>query len=479
MEETIENSSAKQVSLMQMAKRNSVFSLLLFVALIAIIFVAFQRDRDSMSTLEDVYRDQFNIEHFKATLFDVISPLNDFALTSDEKNFQKLKDAIKHYETTYAVIKTIPHLTAENHKSLAKVHQLMTEVMNIASDVANQKIAANQTGTVTILAQNLVLGAQAKLESIVQGLEEQLNRSSAERQEKATMQLYILLAFIVFIVLLLEFLSRKLVNHAQQLSRASSSVATGIGDILDANKAQASASEQQTRFMEKVIKGLELIADSGTNIATTATSAEKAASVSASLAKGGLMEMEGILASVTTLKEGAQDESGTAGLVNSKSDQLIRVLEQISEVSDEAQLMAVNASIESSGSSSSVVDEMERMANQIRLSSDEIRAIVQELRDGVIASGTDNRVQSINNIEELSHRVTDLMSKIHNMSEKGGLSSGLVIQATARQNERNQKIMQALKHISELLQISGNKLHASNEASVRLSEASESLQNMS
>lgn len=479
MEDRIENRSVKQVSLMQMAKRNSVLSLLLFVALIAIIFVAFQRDRDSMASLEDVYRDQFNIEQFKATLFDVISPLNDFALTADEKNFQKLKDAIKHYETTYAVIKAIPHLTPEHHKSLVKVHQLMTEVMNIASDVADQKIAANQTGTVTILAQNLVLGAQSKLESIVEGLEKQLHRSSAERQEKATMQLYILLAFIVFIVLLLEFLSRKLLKHAQQLSRASSSVATGIGDILDANKAQASASEQQTRFMEKVIKGLELIADSGTSIATTATSVEKATSVSASFAKGGLMEMENILASVATLKGEANQNHSKISMVNSKADQLIGVLEQISEVSDEAQLMAVNASIESSGTSSSVVDDMERMANQIRLSSDEIRAIVQELRDGVADSTSNERVRSIETIEELSHRVTNLMSKIHKMSEKGTLSSGTVIQSTLRQNDRNQKILQALKHISELLQVSGSKLHASNEASVRLSEASESLQNMS
>jgi len=479
MDETIEKTSVKQVSLMQMAKRNSVLSLLLFVTLIAIIFVAFQRDRDSMATLEDVYRDQFNIEHFKATLFDVISPLNDFALTADEKNFKKLKDAIKHYETTYSVIKTIPHLTPDNHKSLTQVHQLMTEVMNIASDVANQKIAANQTGTVTILAQNLVLGAQDKLESIVQGLEKQLNQSSAERQEKATMQLYMLLAFIVFIVLLLEFLSRKLVNHAQDLSRASSSVATGIGDILDANKAQASASEQQTRFMEKVIKGLELIAESGIKISTTATAVEKSSSVSASFAKGGLMEMEEILKSVSALKEGALEEDGKVDLVNDKSEQLLKALEQITEVSDEAQLLAVNASIESSGSSTAVVEEMERMANQIHLSSDEIRAIIQELRSGVATTSTDQRNQSVETIEGLSYRMTDLMTKIHSMSEKAGSSAGSVIQATARQNERNQKILQALKHISELLQISGNKLNASNEASVRLSEASESLQNMS
>ncbi|NWF35502.1 methyl-accepting chemotaxis protein [Mariprofundus sp. KV] len=479
MEDSIENRSVKQVSLMQMAKRNSVLSLLLFITLIAIIFVAFQRDRDAMATLEDVYRDQFNIEHFKATLFDVISPLNDFALTADEKNFQKLKDAIKHYETTYAVIKTIPNLTAEHHKSLVKVHQLMSEVMNIASDVADQKIAVNQAGTVTILAQNLVLGAQSRLESIVQGLEEQLNRSSAARQEKATMQLYILLAFIIFIVLLLEFLSRRLLKHAQQLSRASSSVATGIGDILDANKAQASASEQQTRFMEKVIKGLELIADSGSNIATTASGVEKATSVSASFAKGGLMEVENILAAVEALKGDVNQDHSKISMVNSKADQLIGVLEQICEVSDEAQLMAVNASIESSGTSGSVVDEMERMANQIRLNSDEIRAIVKELRDGVAASTSGDRAQHIESIEELSHRVSGLLSKIHNMSEKGSLSSGTVIQATLRQNERNQKILQALKHISELLQVSGSKLHASNEASARLSKASESLQNMS
>lgn len=481
MEESVENKAVKQVSLKQMAKQNSIFSLLLFVVLIGIIFVAFQRDRDSMASLEETYRDQFNIERFKASLFDVMTPLNDFALTADENNFTKLNEAIKDYHASHAVIKQIPNLTAENQKSLEKVHQLMSEVMNIASDVANKKIAANQTGTVTILAQNLVLGAQGKLESIVDGLKQTLNKSSVERQEKATMQLYLLLGFIVFIVLLLEFLSRKLVNHAQELSKASSDVATGIGDILTANKAQADASDQQTRFMEKVVKGLELISESGATISTTAVSVEKSSNVSASFAKGGVMEMEQIIHSVSSLKEAGKDEQEKRSLVEKKSDQLIKVLEQITEVSDEAQLMAVNASIESSGSSSSIVEEVERMSNQIRLSSDEIKAIVQELRDTVSmpSDSNDAGTSDLANIEELSHRVSDLMGKIHNMSEKAGLSAGAVVQATARQNERNHKILQALKHISELLQISGNKLQASNETSQRLSEASESLQNMS
>jgi len=477
-ENTTLNSPAKQVSLKQVAKRNSLFSLILFVVLVAIIFVAFQRDRSNMDALEGVYQDQFNIEHFKASLFDVISPLNDFALTADESNFKKLKDAIKAYESSYNVIKAIPNLTPEHHQSLQKVHQLMSEVMNISNDVADQRIAANQTGTMTILAQNLVLGAQAKLATIVDGLEQSLKQASEERNQKATMQLYLLLGFIVVIVLLLEFMSRKLVSHAQELSKASTDVATGIGDMLNANRAQADASDQQTRFMERIIKGLELIAESGPAITTTATAAEKSANIATSFAKGGMKEMEQILSAVTTLKESANAESAKSELVEKKSDQLLKVLEQIVDTSDEAQLMAVNASIESSGSTA-VVDEVQRMSEQIRSNADEIRSVVEDLRSGINRVSTEGVDQEITTIEELSHRVTDLMEKIHNMSEKSGQSSGAVILATARQHERNQKILKALQRISELLHISGSKLQESNEASVRLSEASESLKNMS
>jgi len=481
MDETAATRPGKQTSLRQMANRNFIYSLLLFLVLIAIIFIAVQRDRESMNTLEQVYIDQFHIEQFKASLTDVVRPLNEFALTSSEKNFPKLKQAIKAYTTSYDSIKSIPHLTAGQQNALDQVNRLMSEVMDIASDVAEKKIPANQAGHVTVLAQNLVLATAEKLDVIVSELELVLEQKSAERQEKASMQLYTLLGFILFIVVLLEVFNRRLVSHAQQVSKVSSSVASSAGDIISVSEQHANATDQQARFMDKVIKGLEMIADTGKKVTTTAYAMEKSATGSATFAKAGKDEMEKFSHSINALRSGVGASSKTNTVIDQKIDQVMAMIGQVIEITEEANLMALNASIESSGDSSGLSSEVQRMSDHLKQITEEIRSAVETTRALVSQSSDEqnNTRLEIDHCQELSGTVSKHFDKTHLMANKTHQSASAVLQASGRQNERNAKILQALKHISELLTMSGNKLQASRDASKRLSEASESLQNMS
>jgi len=477
MLESAESGSNKQISLRQLASKNSMLSLLLFAVLIVIIVVASLRDRESMNVLAEVYDDQFRVEQFKATLSNVMLPLNDFTMTSESSNFARIRKAVSEYKTSYHSITAIPRLGAQDKDALAKVDALMNEVMNMANDVADAKIPANQAAQVTLLSQNLVLAAQKKLESIVKGMEDQLDASTIERQHKASMQLYILLGFIVFIVLLLEFLNRRLLKHAQTVSRASSSLAESAGDIVLVNKMQASASDQQVRFMEKVIKGLELIADSGKEISTVIAGLGKNSGVIQSFAKGGAKELEDSLAAADKLRANMQVSTGSDK--PNEAEQMLKSLQQIQDVADEAHLLALNASIDGADQGvSSISNEVQRMADQIREYSEEIRGTVQHM-SGASSHAAGERLQYINSSIELARQTAGLLSRIEAMSEKNVQAASAIARTTGRQNERNLKILQALQHISELLNISGNKAQAYSDASARLGEASESLQHIS
>jgi len=471
--------SNKLISLRHLARKNSILSLLLFVVLIAIIVMASLRDRESTDMLVEVYEDQFRIEQFKATLSNVMLPLNDFTMTAEASNFPKIRKAVKDYRLSYDRIKSIPHLTVHDKTALNQVDGLMKEVMNIANDVADGKIMARQSAQVTLLAQNLVLAAQKKLQSIVQGLEKQLEQSSAGRQQQADMQLYMLLGFIVFIVLLLEFLNRSLLRQANTVSRVSSSVAESAGDIIMVNKMQASATDQQTRFMEKVIQGLKLIAESGAKISTSMVGLEKNTGIISSFAKGGAQEMDHSIKAIgkAHAKMGVAPQQVEAA--ERKSGQILESLKQIQDIADEAQLLALNASIDGAGQGVSPLNhEVQRMADQIRESCEQMRQVVQDMSKFYGEASTE-RMALIEQSLEVSRSTSAMLVRIEKMSEKNGRSVAVIALATERQNERNMKILQALQHISELLHISGNKMQAYSDASARLSEASESLQNLS
>ncbi|GAV19911.1 methyl-accepting chemotaxis protein 4 [Mariprofundus micogutta] len=481
MEDTGDNKSGKHTSLKQMAGRNFIYSILLFVILVAIIFIAMQREQSSMKNLEKVYVDQFHIEQFRASLSDVVRPLNDFALTASEENFPKLKKAVKAYKDSYAQIKAIDHLTEEHQKALDQVNRLMSEVMDIASDVADKKIPANQADHVTVLAQNLVLATAEKLESIVISLEKVLQEKSAEHDKKAKLQLYAVLGFILLIVILLELFNRRLVRHAQELSKVSSSVAVSAGNMLSVSEGQVDAADQQSKFIHRVIKGLELISDSGHKISATVATMEKNADGTSSFVKGAVAEIKGLDSSIGKVRDVINTSSDKMSIIDQKSNQVLAAIGQILEVAEEANLLALNASIESTGDNSSVTSEVQAMSDQIRQVAEDIRTSVEELKTMAVESAGENSdaAQEIVQSLETCARVSGLMDKTQNVADKTTQTASVIMQASERQNDRNQKILQALKHISELLNISGTKLQESREATKRLSEASESLQNMS
>ncbi len=476
MHASTESGSNKQISLRQLASKNSMLSLLLFAVLIAIIVAASLRDRQNMGVLAGVYEDQFRVEQFKATLSNVMLPLNDFTMTAESANFVRIRKAVSEYKASYHSITSISSLTSRDKAALSQVDSLMNEVMDIANDVANEKIPANQAAQVTLLSQNLVLAAQKKLESIVKDMEARLATSSTERQQTATMQLYLLLGFIVFIVLLLEFLNRRLLRHAQTVSKMSFSLAESAGDIVLVNQIQAGTTDQQARFMEKVIKGLELIADSGKEISTVIDGLEKNSGVIHSFAKGGVKELNDSMAAADSL---TVNMGASTGSNEHKPEQILKPLQRVQDVADEAHLLALNASIDGASQGvSSITNEVQRMADQIRECSEEIHSTVEQL-SGASSRDAGKQLEYINRSMELARQTSALLSRIEAISEKNGQAASAIARATGRQNERNQKILQALQHISELLNISGNKAQAYSDASTRLSEASESLQHIS
>ncbi len=476
-EQQVEQEPTRQISLSKLASRNSMLSLLLFGVLVAIIVVASLRDRESMNELATVYDDQFRVEQFKASLSNIMVPLADFTMTAEADNFPKLKKAVADYKASYARIGAIEHLSDQDRAALNKVNGLMNEVMNIANDVASGKITAGQSADVTLLAQNLVLAAQKKLALIVKGLEGQLAQRTAEREQKANMQLYLMLGFIGFIILLLEYLNRGLLKQAYAVSRVSSSVAESAGDIIMVNKMQASTSDQQSRFMEKVIQGLKLIGESGQKIAASIASLSKNTEIIGAFAKGGSADIDDGVKALQSVRGYLDGDSARVAAGQEQNNRVLQSLQQIQEIADEAQLLAVNASIDSGGQES-LTDEIQRMADRIRESCDEMRQLVQHTPT-VDGPSADAGGTALEQAQEAFARTTAMLARIEKMAQKNSQSVSAIAAATERQNERNLKILQALQHISELLHISGNKVQAYSDASARLSKASESLQSLS
>jgi len=355
----------------------------------------------------------------------------------------------------------------------------MSEVMTIANDIADKKIPFEQAAKATLLAQNLVLAARERLTVIVSRLAERLNRHSLQYQHDAGMQMYILLAFIILIALLLKFLNRRLLAMAVAVSKVSSSVAESVDDILEVSQLQSDVSEQQSRFMERVSKGLALISDTGKKMTLNIKTLEKNVQVAALFAKGGAAEaraagVNGVRESLTAIAQQLAD-------VENRLEQMTGGLGRIQDIADESQLMALNALVAGADRAPvGFVDEVQRMAGQTLEYLDNIRADLRLAADAVSrVTGSSGHVKRIDAYLESCDQTADVLRRLESMSLKSAQLASVLLQMSERQSDRNGKILQAIRHISELLHISGDKMRAHKEASVRLSEVFASLQHMS
>ena len=184
------------------------------------------------------------------------------------------------------------------------------------------------------------------------------------------------------------------------------------------------------------------------------------------------------MAAIAHARDGIDAMSGVEKLCRQRMEQMLEILQRIQDVSDEANLLALNASIDGGEQHGSLTNEVQRMADQIRELCEEVRITAQQSSGISSEEAGRDVIESLEQSQELSRHVAEILNRIEMLSEKNIQSASSIGRVSERQNERNRKILQALQHIAELLHISDNKVQEYSDASARLRQASESLQHI-
>ncbi len=486
-EEAITSSKKAQATLSQQANRNFLLSLVLFAVLIATVFVAFQQAKENMAALGKLYTDQVRLEQFKASLSNVLLPLNDFTLTQNKEDVSKLKKAEQEFQVLYSEIESLGSMTTANKKVLGQVFGLMREVTSIADDIVSEKIPFGQAGNVAVVAQNLVFVAQQKLEGVTSNLTGALKHASELRQAQIDKQSYIILAIIVFIILLLTWFNRAFVKKiTSTISGVANNVAHAAGDIMNSVEQQAAAADTQAKSVEQIANELEHISDSARKIAATSLSVEKIAGATASSAGEGVQAVDDAIASMGTIRSEVNTIAEKVTFAGKKAEQILESIDAVQEIADETHLLALNASIESAAAGefgkrfAVVASEVRRLADRTREFTEEIQAIVNDVHSSTQDSVEVTRegLTEVDKGVDIAQRAGEVLRRMQTMSDKTSQAVHTIAKATGRQNESNQDFLRAMKQISDLLHDSAKQMQASREASYQLTAAADDLQRL-
>jgi len=479
--------STKSKSVMNLkafGRRKVMLTLLFFaVLLIAVGFTSFQ-SVNKVEELSGDYGQQIKLERLRGTLTSMLLPLNDYLISKNEADVDKIKNANIACSLLLKEIENLSFLDAKDVKEINSIVKLTAEVNTIANDITSGKIPFDQAGTLMVVAQSLIFVAQDKLDLIALHVENALYASINDNKSELSMFMWITLGLIALVAYLLVMLNNRFVrNVTDHISESANAVAIGSEEILESADRQAKASTTQAGTVAGVTHELAAMSQAAIKIAATANSVERiatATSVAAVEGGGAVQEaighMDVIRQEVVLIAEKVSD-------AGRKAEQILESVDSIQEIADETHLLALNASIESAAAGefgkrfAVVASEVRRLSERAREFTEEIQVVVNEVHDSTKESiaVTQNGLEAVARGVQIAQRAGNALTKMEDMSVKTSKAVQTIAMATKRQSDNSEEFVDTMQAIAQLIQDSSEQLNGSRDAAAHMHEVAEKL----
>lgn len=278
--------------------------------------------------------------------------------------------------------------------------------------------------------------------------------------------------------------------------KTNTNTAAATAEELSASSEQVNASTQQvSSTVQEIAKGAQSLSISAgqtkqkseelissiKSVAQSAQESAKNASEVNSIAKQG--EESGVVAKkkMVSIQDSVLQSSNVVKELGQKSQQINKVIEVINSISEQTNLLALNAAIEAARAGEAgrgfavVADEVRKLAEESQKATKQIEVMIDE-----IAQSTKQAVESMNKgsteVEEGSRVVNDALASLGTIGQKiEGLTQQIetISAATQEQLASSDKV---LKSISEVSAVAEESSAASEEVSASVQETTASMQ---
>ncbi|MGG1659740.1 methyl-accepting chemotaxis protein [Brevibacillus sp. NRS-1366] len=202
--------------------------------------------------------------------------------------------------------------------------------------------------------------------------------------------------------------AEELMASTEQVTTATNQVALTIQEMANGATNAAQVGEESAKGMEEVASGFQHIAKSTAIVSETSLE-------SASEAKQGNEAIQSAIQQMNVINQSVAASTLLAHQLNQRSKEIEAIIEVITQISDQTNLLALNAAIEAAragehGKGFAVVaDEVRKLAEESRKSADQIIGLVQEIQL--------NTAQIMDGMAKETKEVTEGMKVIHDAGE--------------------------------------------------------------
>ncbi|MEO8184984.1 MAG: CHASE3 domain-containing protein [Deltaproteobacteria bacterium] len=344
------------------------------------------------------------VEHthqVRSSLADLLSQLKDaetgargYVITGNDVFLDPYREAL---DTNKQSLERLQSLTADNatqQRRLAALRPLIDERLGNAKRTIDLRAASGYEAAAALVSisagKQLMDRVRAAVQEIDQDEERLLQRRTAEANAAAAttkaVTLWGGLLGILGIALIGWFIVSSL---SQQIGTAVHQVQSSSAELQAAANQQASGSKQQATAMSEINTTISELLATSRQIAAGAQRVAQIAEQTAGGAHSGDTTVERAHESISSIRRQVDSIVSHMLELGRKSQQIGSVLDIVAELSEQTNILAINATIEAAGAGEAgrrfavVADEIRKLADRVAGSTKEIRGLIDDVRSAV------------------------------------------------------------------------------------------------
>lgn len=247
---------------------------------------------------------------------------------------------------------------------------------------------------------------------------------------------------------------------AQQIQGSSVEVASAANSVNQIASELASGSSEQAASVVEITAAMEELARTASQIADNASQQARLAEAAEESGNLGAAAVEEAVTGVEEVKKRISGIASRADTLGTRSKEIYRVLDLITEISQETHILSLNAAIEAAAAGehgrrfSVVAEEVRRLAQRSQESVESVRNLLDEFASSIRATvvATEEGSKEASRVLERGRAAAGAIEELRAASSDTARVAREISLATQQQNAASDEVVLTLKEVSQVVQ---------------------------
>jgi methyl-accepting chemotaxis protein len=337
----------------------------------------------------------------RTKLADLLSTLKDaeagqrgFVITADEAFLEPYREALPQVDKLVGELRSLTSDNEVQQRRLAELRPLIDAKLAELHRTIEMRRSQGFEPTMKVVAAGEGKVLMDKMRSLISQMDDDeaglLKRRNAEAEvsseDTKSVILWGSLLGVVFVAAAGTLIARSL---ASQIGAAVHHIQTSSAELQSAANQQATGAKEQASAMSEISTTISELLATSRQIAESARRVAEIADQTATAARSGDLTVEKGHESISGIRRQVDVIVHHMLDLGKKSQQIGSVLEIVSELAEQTNILAINASIEAAGAGEAgrrfgvVADEIRKLADRVGGSTKEIRGLIDDVRSAV------------------------------------------------------------------------------------------------